>query len=319
MAQKSQPRAGSLQFWPRKKARKFIPSVNWKIISSEKQGLMGVIAYKVGMDSALIKDSTPNSLTKEKKIIIPVSILEIPGIKIFSVRFYKNNKVMKDVIVSDDKELIKKVKLPKQNKQLLEKVGKMDNIKDYEDIGVIAYSLAKKTGIKKTPDLAEIALSGSIEEKLNFVKENIGKEILGSEILKDVNLVDVRGLTKGKGIQGPVKRFGIKLKSHKSEKGQRRPGSLGPWHPAHIMFRAPMSGQLGLFTRIQYNCKIVSLGKGEEINKKQGFEHYGKINSEYILLKGSVQGNEKRQLLLTLPLRKTKKQLKKKYEFLGLK
>jgi len=312
MAQRSQPRAGSMQVWPRKRAGKFIPSVNWKAISPGKYGLMGVIAYKVGMDSALVKDSTPNSLTKDKKIIIPVSILEIPGMKIFSVRFYKDSKVMKDVIVSEDKELIKKVKLPKQK-------GSIDNIKDYDDIRVITYSLAKKTGIKKTPDLAEIALSGNLDEKLKFVKENIGKEILASEILKDINLVDVRGLSKGKGIQGPVKRFGIKLKSHKSEKGRRRPGSLGPWHPAHVMFRVAMSGQMGLFTRLQYNCNVINLGKGEEINKKEGFEHYGKINSEYVLLKGSMPGNEKRQLLLTLPLRKTKKQEKKKYEFLGLK
>ena len=42
------PRKGSLQFWPRKRARKFLPSTNWSSINSEK-GLKGFICYKVGM------------------------------------------------------------------------------------------------------------------------------------------------------------------------------------------------------------------------------------------------------------------------------
>ena len=35
-------------------------------------------------------------------------------------------------------------------------------------------------------------------------------------------IVDVRGLTKGKGTQGPVKRLGLTLRFHKTEKGQRK-------------------------------------------------------------------------------------------------
>jgi len=313
MGQRSQPRAGSLQFWPRKRAKRFFPSVNWKAVEGE--GLLGVIAYKVGMSSALVKDTTPNSLSKEKKIFIPVSILEAPSMKIFSVRFYKNNLVIKDVLVSEDKELKRIVKLGKVD------VKKVDEVKDYDDIRIIVYSLTRKAGIKKTPDIAEIALGGSLDEKLKFVKENLNKEISPADILKEASLVDVRGLTKGKGIQGPVKRFGIKLKSHKSEKGSRRPGSLGPWHPAHVTFRVAIAGQMGFFTRIQYNNKIVFIGKINEkdVNPKAGWKHYGKINSEYIILQGSIQGPQKRQLLLTLPLRKTRSQEKKKYEFLGLK
>jgi len=42
-------------------------------------------------------------------------------------------------------------------------------------------------------------------------------------------MVDSKTFTKGKGFQGPVKRFGISLRSHKSEKVIRGPGSLGPW------------------------------------------------------------------------------------------
>src|SRR3989344_1348584 len=94
------PRRGSLQFWPRKRASKFLPNVNWGAIISQKdkKGLKGFIAYKVGMKSAFVKNSTPHSMTKDKKIIIPVTILECPPIKIFSVRFYKNGIVKKEFV-----------------------------------------------------------------------------------------------------------------------------------------------------------------------------------------------------------------------------
>src|SRR6056297_292277 len=99
MPKRKSPRKGSLQFWPRKRARKFLPSVNWNIIpNGSSKNLKGFIGYKAGMASAYIKDNTPDSRTKDKKIIIPVTILECPKIKILSVRFYKNGKVAKDIL-----------------------------------------------------------------------------------------------------------------------------------------------------------------------------------------------------------------------------
>lgn len=314
MARKSQPRSGSLQFWPRQKSRKELPSVNWKAIKTDKR-VLGLIAYKVGMKTAFVKDLTADSMTKDKKIYIPVSILELPGMRIFSARFYKNNKVVKEILAENlDKELKRVVKLPKN------KPVSLDSVKDYDDLRIIVYSKIRETDIKKTPDLAEIALSGNLEEKMNFIKDKISKEIFASEVLKDVKVVDVRGITKGKGLVGPVKRFGIKLRQHKSEKGVRRPGSLGPWHPAHVQFRVPMSGQLGNFSRIQHNIKIVSLGKTSEknINPNGGWKHYGNIKSEYLILEGSVTGSKKRELLLTMPLKPSKAVNKKNYELLGL-
>lgn len=303
----SRPRYGSLQFWPRKRAAKIVPSVNWDPVKGN--GLLGFIAYKVGMATAIVKDSTDKSMTLNKKIFVPITILETPSMKIFSVRFYKNGKVAKDVIVSQDTDLKKLVKLPKTAKTLDSQAPK-----DFDDIRVIVYSLAKQTGIKKTPDMAEIAVGG--DNKLETIKALIGKEIQLPESLK-TNLIDTRGLTTGKGLVGPVKRFGISLKSHKSEKGVRRPGSLAPWHPSRVTFHTPMAGQLGMFTRIQYNNVVVTTGnvKEKNINPGTGFKNYGNINTSYIALKGSIQGPPKRVILMTPSFRPTKSQAKKKYEF----
>lgn len=313
MAKLSRPRRGSLQYWPRKRAKKILPSVNWNAIytQNDSKGLLGFIGYKVGMSSAYAKDLTADSMTKNNRISFPVTIIECPPLKILSVRFYKNNKITTEVLSNNfDKEIKRVVKLPKNSSK------KIDEIKDYDDIRLLVYSEVKKTGIKKSPDLIEIAIGGTLEEKINFAKDNLNKEIKVSDVINKAQLVDVRAVTRGKGLQGAVKRFGIGLKSHKSEKGRRRAGSLGPWHPARVTFQTPQAGQLGMFTRIVYNNKVIEVGNINEknINPSSGFKHFGNILTDYVILRGSVQGPTKRQMILTAPLRKTKRQDKKNFE-----
>ncbi len=293
-----------------------MPSVNWKSINSGKN-IKGFIGYKAGMFSVEVKDTTPNSMTKDKKIIIPSTVIECPPMKIFSIRFYKNGKVAKDVLVEHiDKELRRKVKLPKQGKNPSDSL----NSGEYNDVSIIAYSQVKKTGVKKTPDLTELGLTGTLEDKLNFIKSHLNKDISISEVFSQGELVDVRGLSKGKGFQGPVKRFGITLRFHKSEKGVRKVGSIGPWHPARVTYRVPMAGQLGMFTRVHYNQKILQLVKSEDAeNQLKNIKNYGDTKADYILIYGSVQGPAKRQILLTSPLRPSKMQKKKIFEFVEVK
>ena len=312
MPSKKSPRHGSLQYWPRKRASKFLPRVNWDAISSHtSKGLKGFIGYKAGMISLVVLDNTANSMTKGKKIVIPATILECPPMRILSLRLLKNGIVTKEILNEHlEKELKRKITLPKKKHNLSE-----IKVDEYDDIHVLVYSETKKTNIKKTPDIIELGLSGTKEEKFNFAKENWNKEISVQNVFAKGELVDLRGLTKGKGLVGPVKRFGITLKQHKSEKGQRRPGSLGPWHPTRVTFRVPMAGQLGMFTRIIYNNKIIGMGKPDENDKRfKGIKNFGDIKTDYVLVRGSVQGVAKRQLILTKTLRETKKQKKKTFE-----
>lgn len=320
------PRAGSLQVWPRKRASKVLPSANFSAISKsvKEPQLLGFVGYKVGMRSILVNDSTENSMTKGKQIVVPVTIVECPPMKLFSVRFYSGDKIKTEIISDNlDKELKRKVKIAKKEKQekfkerLEEQEKKLDS-ENIDDITVILYNLVKKTSVKKTPDITEIGISGSIKDKIETVKKFINKEIGINEIFKTNSLVDIHAVSKGHGLQGPVKRFGIGLRSHKAEKGQRRPGSLGPWHPARVTYRAPISGQHGFFTRVQYNNKIIldSNINEKNINPSSGFDNYGLIKTNYLLVKGSVQGPAKRALLLTCPLRETKETKKKNFGFI---
>jgi large subunit ribosomal protein L3 len=311
------PRRGSLQYWPRKRAEKILPSANWKGILEKNNSnkLMGFIGYKVGMKSAYVKNETTDSMTKGKRISLPVTILECPPIKILSIRFYKNGQVISEVLGKNiDKELKRKIKLPKKATK------KIEDIKDYDDLRILVYSLVKKTGFRNKPDISEIALGGSLAEKLDFVKEKNGIEISVKDVFEKNQLIDIRGVTKGKGFSGPVKRFGIALRSHKAEKGQRRPGSIGPWHPARVTFRVPMPGQLGMGNRVTYNSNLIDIGNINEknINPEEGFKKFGLIKSDYVIINGSVQGPSKRQMLLTHALRPTKIQKKKNFELIEL-
>lgn len=309
------PRSGSLQVWPRSRARKILPSANWAGLPNANQiGLNGFIAYKVGMVSVYAKDNTPESMTKGKKIILPATILECPELKIYSVRFYKNSKVIKDVITEFTEKLKRKLKKPKEIK-----LSDIDNVKEFDDVRIIAFSDWKKDGVKKTPHLIEIGLSGTKEEKLKYIKEKINKGISISEVFPS-GVVDIHAVTKAYGTQGPVRRFGISLKFHKSEKGVRRPGSLAPWHPARVTFRTSNMGQTGYHTRLSYNSLVLQTNKISEknINIPSGYHNYGKINCDYIILKGSVQGTEKRPVLLTIAQRPTRSTTKQKFEIIEL-
>ncbi|MDP1729282.1 MAG: 50S ribosomal protein L3 [archaeon] len=326
MGRKQGPRKGSMQFWPRKRAEKILPRVNWKPFvaktSNQKPSLLGFIGYKAGMASAFVKDNTNDSMTKGKKIIIPVTIVECPTMKILSVRFYKNKKIAKEVLNEGlDKELQRVIKLPKKKiniKELIEKLEK--EVANFDDVHVLVYSESKKAEIKKTPDLVELAIAGNnITEKLNFIKEHLNKEISITDVFPK-GLVDIRGLTKGHGFSGAVKRFGIHYRNHKAEKGQKRVGSIGGWHPIGVRFTVPRAGQLGYFTRMVYNSSIVSSKKftAEDPVSKFTFDHYGNVKTDYLILRGSVQGSQKRPLCITSPLRSDKRQIKKNFELIEL-
>jgi len=300
------PRSGSMQFWPRKRAKRIYPKVRfWPSNSSP---LSGFPAYKAGMTHVSFTDSAKNSLTKGEEISVPVTILECPPIQICGVRIYKkdskgNMNPFKEFFVGKSKDLSRKIIVPKKsNKEELQKL----KTEDFEDLTIIINTQPKLVGLKKKPEVFEIRLSGSNEEKLKFAKENIDKDLTIEQAFKQGQFVDSHAITKGKGLQGPVKRFGIDLKRHKSEKSRRNPGAIGVWSRRWHMYRVPHAGQTGFQQRTDLNKQIFKISnKPEEINPEGGFLKYGKIKNNYLMIKGSVSGSRKRMVLLTKSARPT--------------
>ena len=308
MSKKSSPRHGSLQYWPRKRAKKQIPRIrSWP--DRDEKGLLGFAGYKVGMTHITEIDQIKNSPTKGKRISTPVTVIECPSLILYGVRVYENDihgsNVSKE-ISNPPKELSRKLSLPKKDKgqKVVEFLNELsDNLENYSFIRALVATKPKETGFsKKKPDIFEMALGGNINDQYEYVKENIGKEISVSDIFSEGVLTDVHAVSKGKGFQGTVKRFGISLRSHKSEKGRRGPGSIGDWKGT--TYDVPMSGQTGYHLRTDYNKRIMYVSDDvEKVNANGGFLNYGLVKSSYILMKGSVPGPKKRLIRFNYALR----------------
>jgi len=308
MANKRKPRKGSMQYWPRVRSKRTYARVRyWPNIQEAK--LMGFAGYKVGMTHIGFIDNKKTTLTKGTEINCPVTIIECPPLKAASVRFYKKTnsglKIVSEVFAEKlDKELERTIDMPKKRNV------KIDDIKDYDDIRLMVYTQPRLAGFgKKKPELIEIGLGGEKESKLQYAKTVLGKEISVKDIFKEGQQVDTHAVTKGKGFQGPIKRFGISIRSHKAEKTKRGPGSLGGWRAqGHVMYRVAHAGQMGYHTRTKYNDWLLKISdKPEEVNNKGGFPHYGIIKSQYLLIKGSVAGSAKRLITMTFPIRPNRK------------
>ena len=291
-----------MQFWPRVRARHIYARIrNWP--ESKEAKILGFAGYKVGMTHLLITDNRQNSLTKGADIFCPVTVVECPPIKIASIMFYKKtmdgSKLISQMI-SDNlgKEIERIITLPKKNK------GKEPT--EFDFVRILCYTQPNLTAIgKKAPDTFEIALGGTKEQQLAYAKEKLGKDISVSEAFKEGQQLDAHSITTGKGFQGPVKRFGVTLRHHKSEKSRRNPGSLGAWRAqGHIMWRTAHAGKMGYHLRTEYNKQIIKIGsKPEEIIIKGGFLNYGVVKNAYLLIKGSLGGPSKRLVKLTEPRR----------------
>jgi large subunit ribosomal protein L3 len=123
------------------------------------------------------------------------------------------------------------------------------------------------------------------------------------DVYQTSDFIDVNAITKGKGFAGPVKRHGIKILPRKTRKGRRVVGCIGPWHPARVMWTVPRAGQLGNFTRTEYNKQILKIGEdGEEVTPLNGFKRYGRV-TRHCLIRGSIPGSSKRLIRFRDPIR----------------
>jgi large subunit ribosomal protein L3 len=93
-------------------------------------------------------------------------------------------------------------------------------------------------------------------------KYQVGAEIKADEVFKVGQLVDVAGVTKGKGFQGTIKRWNFKLgdATHGNSLSHRAPGSIGQRQtPGRVFPGKKMAGQMGNVRRSAMNLEVVSI------------------------------------------------------------
>jgi len=310
MAHKHHSKRGSKAYSPRKRASKSTPAINaWPEIEGEVR-LQGFAGYKAGMTHAFVVDKNNKSTTSGQEVQVPVTVVEVPPMKVAGVRFYERThygmKTVTEIWSKNvDKELALRLPLPK--KVNTKKAEKKVEQAEVEDVRVLAYTQPKLiTGVpKKRPELMEIRVGGgSIDERIDFGKKLLGKEIKIRDFAIEGKTIDVASITKGKGFQGHVKRWGVKLLTHKNSKHRRMVGNLGPFSPRWVHPNVPQAGQMGYHQRTEYNKQILLIGEdGEEITPNGGFLKYGVLKSNYLVIQGSLPGPSKRLIRFRDPVR----------------
>ena len=170
-----------------------------------------------------------------------------------------------------------------------------------------------KIGLKKA-HIKEIQINGgSTADKIKFATDLFEKEIRVSDAFAQNEMIDIIGVSRGRGFDGVVTRWGVTRLVRKSHRGLRKVACIGTWHPTRVQFQVPRSGQNGYGHRTEINKKIYRIGEKEKLGKScsteqdltekgptpmGGFSRYGEVNEDWVMIKGTVMGARKRVLTL---------------------
>lgn len=311
---KHAPRHGSLAFLPRKRATHIKARVRHWLDNTDAINFLGFAGFKAGMTHITYIEDQRNSPYFGKELMKPVTVIEVPPLILIGIRVYNEDEYGKYIVGElytreFNHYLSRKINLPnldKYNPKEIKKEISKELNKTSEIRGVFQTQPYNISIPRKKPDIIEIKINSiqKPKEEFNFAYNNLGKEIRARDVLREGELVDVIAVTKGKGFQGPVKRFGIKILTRKNNKIKRTVACIGPWHPARVLYTVPRAGQLGFHQRTEYHKRIMVIGENEEeINPKGGFIRYGKISGDYMLMLGSIPGPKKRLIQLRKTIR----------------
>jgi len=182
-------------------------------------------------------------------------------------------------------------------------------------VRVIAHTQIRKIRLRqKKAHIMEIQVNGgSVPQKIDFALGLFEKSVPVESIFEENEMIDVIGISKGKGFEGVTTRWGTTRLPRKTHKGLRKVACIGAWHPSRVKFSVPRAGQNGFHHRTEINKKIYRIGKKQDLKKSAttafdlteksvspmgGFVRYGTINEDFLMLKGCTIGVKKRVLTL---------------------
>jgi len=220
------------------------------------------------------------------------SVLTIPDAQVVGLRLYAHENGQ-DLAISD----------VKQAGQSLDKLP----MSRASRVAAVVSSIPRDAGLsQKKPVVLEVGVSGGdLKAQAEFVAGLVGKKVKFTETFKPGMYVDVLGITKGKGFEGPITRFGVKRKQHKSRKSVRAVAVIGPWHPAAVMYTVARAGQMGFHQRTETGKRILLVGNStaNPVTPAGGFGHFGVVGGDYAIVGGSVPGPASRFVMVRMKAR----------------
>jgi len=333
------PRHGSLGFLPRKRTKHHRGRVRSfpKDNKSKPAHLTAFPVFKAGMTHILREVEKPGSKLHKKEVIEACTILEAPPIIICGIVGYIETprglralttvwaqhlstdfkrRLYKNWMNSKKKAFSKYAEKWKDEKSIQTQLNRMK--KYCQVVRVLAHTQMHLLNLRqKKAHVMEIQVNGgSVDQKVDFAFKHLEKEIRVSSIFEQNEMIDIIGVTKGKGFEGVTTRWGTKRLPRKTHRGLRRVGCIGGWHPARVRYSVARAGQNGYHHRTEINKKIYRIGTGikyeggknnastasdlteKAITPLGGFPHYGIVKNDFLMIKGCCVGTKKRVLLL---------------------
>jgi len=336
------PRHGSLGFSPRRRTKHHFGRIRSfpKDDPSKKPHFTAFMSYKAGMTHIVRDVDRPGAKIHKKEVVEPVTILEAPPMMVVGLvgyietprglrnltnvwaghlseeckrRFYRNwHKCKQKAFTKYQKRW---AEASKENKEPM--AAELERIKKFcSVVRAICHTQVTKVkiGVKKA-HIKEIQVNGgTIEEKVDFIRGLFEQAVRVQDVFAQDEMIDCLGVTKGKGVQGVVTRWGVTRLVRKSHRGLRKVACIGSWHPARVQWQVPRAGQMGYHHRTEINKKIYRIGKNLEEDKHNamtendltekaitplgGFSHFGIVNEDWVMLKGTTPGKRKRIITL---------------------
>ena len=259
------------------------------------------------MTHVLMRDLNPGSPSAGAEVRKAVTVVEVPPMRVLAVRGYKMTPYGKqtsgEVWAGADKLSDVIPSLPRRIPERKEHDADahLDKLResDLVEVRLIVSSQPDKISAvgSKTPEIMEMGLTGGdVGAQLDWAAEKLGEELGIEDVFESGSDIDVIGVTKGYGNQGVVRRFGVKLLSHKNSKRRRQIGNMGDFGTGYVRKTIRQAGQTGYHQRTEYNKRILRIAGEEEsqITPAGGFLHYGEIKNHYMIIQGSLPGPAKR-------------------------
>ncbi|XP_043217873.1 60S ribosomal protein L3-like isoform X1 [Amphibalanus amphitrite] len=339
------PRHGSMGFYPKKRARRHRGRVKTfpKNDKNKPCHLTAFIGYKAGMTHIVREADRPGSKLNKKEIVEPVTIIETPPMVIVGIVGYvetpKGLRAFKTLFAEHLSEecrrrfyknwgASKKKAFTKASKKWSDEAGKKEIARELQKmkkycsvIRVIAHTQMKLLRMRqKKAHLMEIQVNGgTVSDQVDWAREKLESQVPVGSVFAPDEMIDIIGVTKGRGFKGVTSRWHTKKLPRKTHKGLRKVACIGAWHPSRVRFTVARAGQKGYHHRTEINKKIYRMGAGihtkdglvvknnastdydltdKSITPLGGFVRYGEVNNDFIMIKGCCIGPKKRVLTL---------------------
>jgi large subunit ribosomal protein L3 len=305
------PKRGSLSYLPKGRASSSIGRIRFWPHVGAGPILLGFMGYKAGMTHVFMIEDRQGSPDFGKEVAKPATVIDTPPLVVCAVRAYTRDpyglKSFTETWMKNPPKDIERLTTPPNNPNPENGFKKIEqNLQEIAEFRALVATQPRLAGVpKKKPELVEVKVDGAgIKEQFEYVKTLIGKTLSLTDVFKEGSYIDVIAVSKGKGFQGVIKRWGVKLRDRKSRKTKRGVATLGPWKPPRVLYTVPRAGQMGYHQRVEHNKRILKIGtNGADVTPKGGFLRYGPVKGTYVLLNGSVPGPAKRLIRLRVPAR----------------